>query len=373
MGLVSRFIGQGGARNDKSKDPTTTSSSLTDGALDTLGSVMRTFGDLSFPLDDPSVLPAFREDCAAFACHVENGAAVPVHEIPQSAAGQREWAAVRRFFADRRHDEKLFVTERLSDYRGVVGELVDGLRQIGQRDQDTETAVRLSLDKVEKAAEASDLPTIKAALGETIRTVTDTFARQKLEYEQQISELNQRMSGLRQDLVATREEMKRDPLTQAYNRGAFDTAIAQSVNLNFLLRQPVTIVLLDIDRFKFINDTYGHSAGDEVLSDIGKCLERSFIRKSDLVARFGGDEFAVILNDTTAGNSVSLINRFVQSLRDIRIPYAGDDIRVTCSAGYTEIAPGDGVKSVMKRVDEALYTAKHAGRDRVEFAPPPSA
>jgi diguanylate cyclase len=180
------------------------------------------------------------------------------------------------------------------------------------------------------------------------------------------------MSGLRQDLVQTREEMKRDPLTQAYKRGAFDTAIAQSINLNFLLKQPVTVLLLDIDRFKYINDTFGHAAGDDVLSNIGKCLERSFIRKSDLVARFGGDEFAVILNDTSARNSASLIDRFVKALDDIRIPYAQPDVRVTCSAGYTEIAGGDTVKTLLKRVDEALYTAKHAGRNRIEYAEPPA-
>jgi diguanylate cyclase len=217
------------------------------------------------------------------------------------------------------------------------------------------------------------LPQIRAVLGETIRTVTETFASQKLAYEQQIRDLNERMSGLREDLVATREEMKRDPLTQAYNRGAFDTAIAQSINLNFLLKQSVTVMLLDIDNFKTINDTYGHSAGDDVLGSIGKALERSFIRRSDLVARYGGDEFAVILNDTSAKLSVTLIDRFVNALNDIRVPYASPDTRVTCSAGYTEIVSGDSVKSVLKRVDEALYIAKNAGRNRVEFAEAPDA
>jgi diguanylate cyclase (GGDEF)-like protein len=367
MGLVSRLIGQGEESREKRRGETPPASSLAEGAIDTLGSVIRTFGDLSFPLAEGNDTSSFQDDCAAIARHVENGAGVPqigIAEIP----GQRSWSNVRRFFADRRQAEKLFVTERLKDFRGVVEDLVGGLRQIGQRDQDTEYTIRKSLDDMEKAANSADLPHIRAVLGETIRSVSETFAKQKLEYEQQILDLNERMSGLRQDLVATREEMKRDPLTQAYNRGAFDTAIMQSINLNFLLRQPVTVMLIDIDHFKTINDSYGHSAGDEVLGSIGQALERAFIRKGDLVARFGGDEFAVILNDTSEKHAAPLIDRFVKSLEDIRVPYAAPDVRVSCSGGYTEIVNGDNVKSILKRVDESLYAAKKAGRNRIEYA-----
>lgn len=372
MGLVSRLIGQGDGSRDKPRAETGTqrANALADGAIDTLGSVVRTFGDLSFPLGGSTDSTGFRETCTAIAKHIENGSGVVELGI-EDLAGERSWSNVRRFFADRRQAETLFVTERLKDFRGVVEDLVDGLRQIGQRDQDTETTIRQSLTEMEKAASSADLPQIRAVLGETIRTVTETFARQKLTYEQQINELNQRMSGLRQDLVATREEMKRDPLTQTFNRGAFDTAIVQSINLNFLLKQPVTVMLVDIDHFKNINDSYGHSAGDDVLGSIGQALERSFIRKGDLVARFGGDEFAVILNDTHSKHARPLIERFRKSLETLRIPGASADTCITCSGGFTEIVQGDDVKAVLKRADDGLYAAKKAGRDRIEFAAAP--
>jgi diguanylate cyclase (GGDEF)-like protein len=369
MDLVSKILGSGSSSPEKKT--TVTIDSIADGALDTLGSVIRVMGDESFPLEndiDPAVFPAM---CSEFARHVENGAAVPSFDIPQSTNGSREWGRVRRFFADRRHAEKSFVTERLQDYRGVVDDLVKGLRNIGHRDQSTETSILKSLNSIEDAVATGVLPRIKSALTQTVSQINETFAEQKKEYEQQLHELNERMSSLRQDLVAAREEMKRDALTDAYNRGAFDAAIMQSLNMHFILQQPVTLVMVDVDNFKNINDNYGHSAGDEVLRAVGDCLARSFIRKSDFVARYGGDEFAIILTDTPAQFCGKLMQRFLEVARQIRVPSAAGETLVTCSAGYTEIADADTVQTLVNRADKALYKAKAEGRDRSAFIAAP--
>ena len=369
MSLVSKIFGNG-ARSDAAEKAPVSRPDLTDGALDTLSMVIRVMGDEAFPLEkdiDPLVFP---EMCREFSCHVENGAAVPSFDIPASGDGSREWAQVRRFFADRRKAEKEFVTERMHDYRGVVEDLVAGLRTIGERDQVTESDVKACLDSIKDAVGTGVLPEIKAALSQTVNKVNETFAEQKRQYEKQLAELNDRMSNLRQDLVAAREEMKRDALTDAYNRGAFDTAIAQSLNMHFILNQPVTLILVDLDHFKDINDTFGHAAGDEVLRAVSECLERSFIRKSDLVARYGGDEFAVILNDTTATNAGQVVDRFLKLVDEVRVPYAPDDTRISCSAGYTEIHVDDTVESLIQRADRGLYKAKKAGRNRACFEPP---
>ena len=365
MDLVSKIFGdRSGGSRDRQPVPI---ESLADGALDTLGSVIRVMGDESFPLDmdmDATVFPAM---CAEIARHVENGSGVPSFGIPQAENGARQWDRVRRFFADRRHAEKAFVIEHLSDYRGVVDDLVAGLRDVGERDQLTETSIRESLQSIEQAVATGTMSTIKAALTGTVQKVNETFARQKEQYELQLQELNERMSSLRQDLVAAREEMKRDSLTDAFNRGAFDAAITQSVNMHFIMQQPVTLVMVDLDNFKQINDTYGHTAGDQVLRSVGDCLARSFIRKSDFVARYGGDEFAVILTDTPARHCKTLIERFLAQARKIEIAAAPESALVACSAGYSEIADGDTVASFIKRADEALYAAKRAGRNQAVF------
>lgn len=364
MSFVAKIMGAASSsRSEAAKQPAS-SGDMLDGALDTLSSVIRVMGDESFQLDQDFDPSTFRDLCKEFSCHVENGAAVSSFDIDVSSDGRREWAHVRRFFADRRRAESKFVNERLNDYRGVVEDLVGGLRSIAERDQATESDVIDSLNCIKDAIGTGALPQIKQALSQTVEKVNATFAEQKRQYEKQLAELNDRMSNLRQDLVAAREEMKRDALTDTYNRGAFDMAIEQSLNLHFLLNQPVTLVLIDLDNFKGINDTYGHAAGDEVLRSVGECLERSFIRKNDIVARYGGDEFAVILNDTSAANATQVVERFLKTIEDISVPYAPDDTRITCSAGYTEIHESDSIEALIQRADRGLYKAKHAGRNQ---------
>ena len=369
MNLVSKLMGNNRRPVKRAADETST----LDGAIDTLGSMYRTLGDTAFHIDNDMDPEVFRDICASIACHVENGAPVSACAIEQCANGSRNWAAVRRFFADRRQTEKAFVTERLQDYRGVVKDLTASLRLIGQRDRDTEAAVKQGLDNIECSISNGSIEQIRCVVDQTIKSVTQTFVEQKRAYEEQINELKNRMSSLRQDLVAAREEMVRDTLTDAFNRGAFDTAIVQSINTHFVLNLPITFILIDLDNFKQVNDTYGHSAGDEVLRRIGECLARSFIRKSDFVARFGGDEFAIILNDTTAENSHSLVQRFLDLVCESAVPDAPPELRVSCSAGYTEVTSGDTVKTLIDRADAALYQAKHAGRNRSQYLPPDSA
>jgi len=367
MGFVARLMGSG-----RQPPAAATPGDTADGALDTLASVLRTFGDPAFGIDDGLDPDAFRGLCDALACHVENGARVDALDIPQNASGERAWGRVRRFFIDRRRAECAFVDGRLSGYRGIVEDLVGGLRELGRRDGETESCVTGNLKAVEAAVETGRLDEIRATLNRSVQNVADSFARQKREYERQIAELNRRMSGMRDDLVTAREQMKRDALTGTYNRGAFDTALVHNLNLNFILGQPVTVVFADLDHFKAVNDRHGHAAGDGVLRAVGDCLSRTFIRKSDVVARYGGDEFAVILADTSAADSVALLERFFRTLGKERLPGI-DGAALSCSVGYTEIAPGDSVESVVMRADAALYEAKEAGRSCYRYAPPPVA
>lgn len=345
--------------------------SLGDEAMDTLGCLVRVFGEESFALADDPDPDRFRAQSAELAQHIENGSAAPLAGIDEATAPGRAWARVRGFFIDRRRRERAFVSSALDNYRGVVDDFVSGLRRIGKRDRDTEASIRSGLGSIESIVEIGSLPEIKAALTRTIDEIGETLARQKQEYEQQISELNEKMSSLRQDLVSTLEQMKRDPLTDIYNRAGFDSAINYSVNMKFIANQPCTLVMIDVDHFKQINDRYGHAAGDGVLREIAACLQRAFIRKSDLVCRLGGDEFAVVVNDTRSEQCEVLIRRFIELADEIEVASAPAGTRVGCSIGFAEILPTDDAETLLERTDKALYQAKRDGRNCVRKAPEP--
>jgi diguanylate cyclase (GGDEF)-like protein len=167
-----------------------------------------------------------------------------------------------------------------------------------------------------------------------------------------------------------RESSMRDAMTGLYNRRFLeeylDTLLA-TVSRN---KTHLGILMLDLDYFKKVNDTYGHEAGDKVLIDLARVIRQS-IRASDLTVRFGGEEFLVILNDTEADGAMVLAEKVRASVEEMRVQIPGGAIQKTISIGVADFpADGDNFWQVLKYADVALYAAKEAGRNRVErFVP----
>jgi len=341
---------------------------MLDDALDTLGYLFQAYGDSAFRIAEASDEAEFAQLCSELVRHVEQGVEVPPLDIANQPPGHRDWGSLRRFFVDRRKQEKTYVDATVAEYRSAVEDLLAGLRDICAQGEATEETVATSLEAIRRIVEGGDVVSIKAALADTMSTINEAFAKQKQQYEQQISSLQSSMSGLREDLVAAHEEMKQDPLTKLYNRRAFDTSLERYLNVHYMLNQPVSLILIDIDHFKTINDTLGHSAGDDVLCTVSNLMSRAFVRKNDLICRYGGDEFAIILPDTAPEQAQRSIERFLHSVREVRRDEWPESVHVSCSAGCTGMAEGDSVASVVERADCALYAAKQKGRDQLEIA-----
>jgi two-component system cell cycle response regulator len=160
-----------------------------------------------------------------------------------------------------------------------------------------------------------------------------------------------------------------DPLTGIANRRALDARLAMTLHGC----QPTLVLLLDVDRFKVVNDTWGHALGDEVLRRVATSLERQ-ARREDLVGRFGGEEFMVVVHDTPAEHAQAIAERYRESIRAMSLPDGPE--RVTVSVGVASWdgeGPAPQALTLIARADEALYLAKREGRDQVRVYAPPGA
>lgn len=193
---------------------------------------------------------------------------------------------------------------------------------------------------------------------------------------EELSQLGAALDAMAEQLQTHERELKRalddltreamtDPLTGLYNRRFFWDALGREVSVAKRSGAPFSVILLDIDGFKRVNDTWGHDAGDIVLKEIASLLEKA-VRPSDIPARHGGEEFAILLPDTTSEVAAERAESIRTQLEDRDITYAAERIRITGSFGVAQYGPcNPDSASIMKAVDAAMYAAKAGGRNRV--------
>jgi diguanylate cyclase (GGDEF)-like protein len=151
-----------------------------------------------------------------------------------------------------------------------------------------------------------------------------------------------------------------DPLTGVANRRAFDVHIEGLVGSAVLL-------IIDIDHFKNYNDLEGHRAGDDCIRRVARALAANVLRSEDLIARYGGDEFAAILHDIDLDDAIHVAERIRRAVSDLAIPAGEAGGTITVSIGVAAFLPGEDTSELVRRADEALYRAKSEGRNRVAF------
>ncbi|MFQ5468955.1 MAG: GGDEF domain-containing protein [Gammaproteobacteria bacterium] len=158
----------------------------------------------------------------------------------------------------------------------------------------------------------------------------------------------------------------KDPLTGANNRSAMNTAIIREIEMAKRHNTPLCLIALDIDKFKNINDTYGHAAGDSVIKGIAKKIN-TCIRSSDIFCRYGGEEFLVLLSNTDREGAMLLAERIRTSIAVDKCIFNGTEIPVTASLGIACFDNSDNSETLFEKADAALYRAKSDGRNRTKI------
>lgn len=166
---------------------------------------------------------------------------------------------------------------------------------------------------------------------------------------------------------AATQSALRDPLTGTGNRVAMDQTLQREIEMARRHMQPLSLLMLDIDHFKRVNDSHGHSAGDEVLKAVAASI-KSQLRNVDMVFRFGGEEFLILLSNTPREAAAMVGERLRFAAQAQEYLADGQVIDLTVSLGCSTLLPGESAESLLRRADSALYVAKREGRNRLAMA-----
>lgn len=205
---------------------------------------------------------------------------------------------------------------------------------------------------------------------ELLRLAEETDARAR-SAEDRIAHLERENLDLLMQHRVLEEISARDSLTGLYNRWFVMEKIESEMNRALRHGAPMSVLMLDLDHFKNVNDSFGHSAGDEVLKSVGQVLRES-CRVYDVPGRYGGEEFCIVLPETRLGNTQNVAERIRARLAQTQLAVGGNSISVTASIGVAalESVSNEGIvsaASLIERADRALYAAKSHGRNRVEL------
>jgi diguanylate cyclase (GGDEF)-like protein len=166
---------------------------------------------------------------------------------------------------------------------------------------------------------------------------------------------------------AATQSALRDPLTGTGNRIAMDQTLQREIELSRRHLQPLSLLMLDIDHFKQINDTHGHCAGDDVLKAVAASIKNQ-LRNVDMVFRYGGEEFLILLSNTSREAAAMVGERLRFAAQTEEFLADGRLIGLTVSLGCSTLLPGESAESLLRRADNALYIAKREGRNRLTMA-----
>jgi diguanylate cyclase (GGDEF)-like protein len=278
------------------------------------------------------------------------------------AIAERNWRGLVQHFGSQRREEQEHASKGQFDLRETIWAFVRCVHQIVVDDQENDRLSARELERIRVAVRSDSTETIKREVSAAMESMRMLADKRRERQRSQIATLGHRLRTLSTQLEEARRESVLDPLTQLANRKGFDDFVARSLELHVLSTQPATLLMIDLDRLKQLNDTFGHAAGDAALRVMSSTLARVFMRRCDFVCRYGGDEFAVVLHETDAPQSRGLAQRLLDAVAQIRLPELNDDVRVSASVGVAALRPDDDVASWVRRADQALYLAKKSGR-----------
>ncbi|HET8710776.1 MAG TPA: GGDEF domain-containing protein [Spongiibacteraceae bacterium] len=272
----------------------------------------------------------------------------------------------------------LGISKRLEEAHQVIETSRQNQSQRQHDDDALNQAVRSEVMEIQvQVAAATQLESLKTTVGTRLDTIVGALDQHRVsstqrqqELEQQLGSLTERLRDMEARSAAIEKRMIEqqrlaliDTLTQLPNRKAYDQRVVEECERWKRYKRPLTLAVCDVDHFKAINDQFGHLAGDKVLRIIAKTL-RSRLRKADFIARFGGEEFVILLPETDRNEALRALDTLRDAVGQCPFHFRDKPVAVTVSIGIASFTAGSTLEAVFDRADSALYRAKEAGRNR---------
>ncbi|MBI5641840.1 MAG: GGDEF domain-containing protein [Deltaproteobacteria bacterium] len=254
--------------------------------------------------------------------------------------------------------------QQISDSAQTIRSILLTLTSVIMRADQAASNASQALIDIKKSINNAGLPPELASAQSLLITEIDRVIANNTMLKNELASSQAVMNTQRSQIEELKTTVRIDGLTQIANRAYFDEKLAEMISLRQRYNDPFSLMMIDADNFKTINDTHGHQAGDRVLKGMVSKI-KVVLRKSDFLARFGGDEFALILIKTDIKTATDVAWKVNAAIRTTRFLLGDVELMTTLSIGIAEVRPGETAESLLKRADAALYHAKEAGRNGV--------
>lgn len=261
------------------------------------------------------------------------------------------------------NDEQIVVKKLNADFRDIVKEVLNDLATAGGDVSQFGRYLSGFLTRFEDPGAESNFKVHFKELLSEVKKINNT----SITLEQRLRAANKEVAALQEKLKKTEWFASTDALTGLWNRHAFSDRLLQHMDASGKNNAELSLVMLDIDHFKNVNDTYGHLAGDDLLRVIAKTL-KDFVRGKDVVCRYGGEEFIILLTDTPLSGAVRVAEKIRTHFAAMSWKQKSTGVsigNVTLSCGVSQYRKGESKESFVQRADVALYQSKRTGRNRV--------
>lgn len=329
--------------------------------LDLLGSILQCWSRHPIPLPNEDSADAARI-VAEWQRHATLGSPIPGVHAPDQLAGPvhaRDWTALSALTSERRRAEAANVGENLGDLQRAVWATVSSLARVAGEDATSDAAVEQQLALLRSCAQRGDAAAAMRELPAALQAITDALAARQTSAVRERVAMAARVESLGRALSASEDAARTDPMTGAGNRLRFVETMQRSLALMTLSGAPASLLAIDVDDLKRINDSLGHAAGDIAINSVAKACWTVCTRPTDVLCRLGGDEFAVVMTNTDGTAAASLADRLERRMQEVQVALSDDVSRpVTASIGFAAARPGETVDSWIARADTSLYDVK---------------